>query len=514
MNDSPRLTHLRDYLRVVRDQRLLIVLAVILCAAAAFALAARQSAVYQAQASLFFADPSQDLELLGSTPAPDQTAQQRGAINAEIVNRPEVAIQVKKALRSPLSIPQLQSEVSGTQELRTGFVLVTARSGDPREAQRVANEFARQAAAQATKDARQRFEGAARALQPRLRRFRRAGDSVAYSLLQQRIASLQTLRDVAKPATIGRFSDVPTSPVAPRPVRNTILGVIIGLVLGLVAAFVRDSLDVRLRGSDEISEHMGLPLIGHVSADALGHAGLAAHDGAAVSGPDIETFRILRANLEFLNVDRNLRCVAVTSALPEEGKSTVAASLAAASAAAGRSTLLVECDLRRPSLSGRLGIEREPGLVDFLAGHAAPADILKPVSLVEPNGRNGDGPADAHALVCIPAGAPSPRPAELLGSERFGTFIGEVKQAYDLVILDTSPVLSVVDTLELLPLTDGVIVCVRARRTTRDQASAARAALARVPGRPTGLVVTGVRPGDEADYGYYYSYAYRSVAST
>ena len=105
---------------------------------------------------------------------------------------------------------------------------------------------------------------------------------------------------------------------------------------------------------------------------------------------------------------------------------------------------------------------------------------------------------------------PAPRPAELLGSQRLQAFLKQVESAYETVVLDTAPLLSVVDTLELIPHVDGLVICVRAARTTRDQARAAKAAIDHLPKRPTGLVITGVRAGDEADYGYYYSYAYRS----
>jgi Mrp family chromosome partitioning ATPase len=185
--------------------------------------------------------------------------------------------------------------------------------------------------------------------------------------------------------------------------------------------------------------------------------------------------------------------------------------VAAANAAAGKRTLLVECDLRRPCLADRLAVNRKPGLSDYLAGQASPADIVQVVKLTETgsnaNGKNADASptADAEAgrLVVIAAGSQSIRPAELLGSKRFQTFLQEITAAYDTVVIDTPPLLSVSDTLEIVPLADSVLLCIRADQTTRDQARAVQDALARLPERTTAVVVTGLKPGREHDYGYY-----------
>jgi capsular exopolysaccharide synthesis family protein len=309
---------------------------------------------------------------------------------------------------------------------------------------------------------------------------------------------------------VEKEAETPTEPSSPRTTRNTALGALVGLAFGLLAAFLRDSLDRRLRKTDEVQAEIKLPVIGRVPDDALGEVGFANGTGEDAEG-HLEAFRVLRANLEFLQADNPMRTVLVTSGAPEEGKSTVAMALAGAAAVAGKRTLLVECDLRRPCFADRLGLEPEPGLTDYLVGRADPADVLQVVKLISPSTVNGDreatSPKDAEAqanLVCITAGSAAPLPAELLGSDRFSDFLSKVSTAYDLVVLDTSPILSVVDALEVVPQVDGLVVCVRLGRTTREEARATREALAHVPGRPTGVVVTGIRPDDESYYGYNY----------
>jgi receptor protein-tyrosine kinase len=127
-------------------------------------------------------------------------------------------------------------------------------------------------------------------------------------------------------------------------------------------------------------------------------------------------------------------------------------------------------------------------------------------------GRDKDEEGARPSVVAITAGRSTPRPAELLGSQRFAAFVDQVREAYDVVILDATPLLAVGDALSLVGHADGLLMCIRSARTTRDQARAAKAALGHLPERPTGVVVTGVPHGGELDYGYYgYAYAYGSA---
>ncbi len=538
MSETPRYATLQDYVRVLRRQRWLILAVTMAFTAGALAIALAQSKSYTASAQMSFRDVLQDLQFVAPNAGASQTSpQERAAANAALINRPAVSQRVKQELGTTKSADELAASVSASVGAHTNLVTIQAHSGDPKFAADLANEYARQTTLIAEQNLRRKLDKAVRNLEREVR----SGPSLSnptfrQSVAQQQLTQLQTVRNITRPAEIERLAEVPGTPSSPKPVRNAILGALIGLTLGIVAAFLRDSLDRRLRGTHEVHEQLDLPVLGRVNDTALGYAGLAANGAGVVSDTDLEAFRVLRTNLDFLSADSPVRSVVVTSGLPEEGKSTVAASLAGAAAVAGKRTLLVECDLRRASLAARLALAPEPGLTDYLVGRAKPADILQTIDLgaapggngssaagtasasgghgegdIEPGAGNGSAGSDRprRRLVCIVAGGPAPHPAELLGSERCKEFLRKIRKAYDLVVLDTSPLLSVADALELVPHVDGVILCVRLSQTTREEAKATKSALEHLPPRPTGVVVTGVGTGEDDAYGYYtYSYGY------
>jgi capsular exopolysaccharide synthesis family protein len=225
--------------------------------------------------------------------------------------------------------------------------------------------------------------------------------------------------------------------------------------------------------------------------------GTSANGSGRVAGADLESFRILRTNVDFLGGDGPPNVVAVTSPLPKEGKSTVAAGFAYANALAGRRTILVESDLRRPVSAARLGFDPEPGLSDYLAADARPQEVLRTIDV---EGR------EAEELAVIPAGKMVQHPTEMLASDDYPEFLGQLRRDYELVVVDCAPLLPVGDTLELLPHVDGVLLCVRLGQTTIEQATAAREVAGRLPDKPMGLVITGLsRGGDDDYYGYYSS---------
>ncbi len=512
MRNEPRYGSLRDYLEVVRRHRLLILLVVVVCTGAAVGLSARETKSYEADASVELRDLSTDIALIGRSQLPVQNAAIEASAAAARVKTLAVAEEAQKLLGTQTPPQVLRSKVSSQVELRTTYIVATATDENPRTAALIANAFARGLAIIINREQRARFANAEESLRKQYKEFLKGGrrsdladatQVVTRASYEQAIAQLDSLQRIAKPAILIEPAEIPGTPVSPKPVRNGVLGFLAGLILAFGAAFMRDALDRRLRGAAEIRAELGKPIIGNISSDGLGAVSFGASGARKMPVEDVEAARILRTNLTYLDVDAPPKLIAVTSALPEEGKSTVAASLATASALAGQLTLLIETDLRRPALSDRLGLTRQPGLSDYLTGDVGPADVLQSLKLGDPDD------ASAPTLVVIAAGRAIPRPAELLQSQRMAALLEQVREAYDVVIIDTAPMLPVVDTLSLLPRVDAIAICVRSKQTTRDQARALVSAISRVPERPTGVVVTGISRRDEEAYAYY-SYAYAS----
>ncbi|MCW3039780.1 MAG: chromosome partitioning protein [Solirubrobacterales bacterium] len=506
-------TTLVDYLAVLRRRRLFVLSVGLLCAAAALGISLLQAPSYTATSSLTVRDISQDLSAFGGAFPGPQTQLQLAAIHAPQVTRDAVVVVVKRRLHSTQTLDALRSDVDVKIDPNSIVLKVTAHARHAAEAAALANAFARADATLSTKAARAAYTAAAQKTQDRLNRLPKPSKTsftdraaTQRASLQDQLTRLQSLSTVSKPVQVSDNARVPDSPSSPKPVRNTIAALIFGLLLGIALAYIRAALDHRLRTAADVEEALDATVVGHIRSQAMGHVGSAA-DGrgknslGVLAEPDQEAFRILRHNVRYLAAGDGLRTLVVTSAMAQEGKSTVSACLAMASAAAGKRTLLIECDLRRPVLAERFGLAEAPGLSDYLTGNAKPQDIIQSV-VAAPSTEVGFDSAPA-ALVCITSGSASPRPADLLGSERFRAFLEEVEEVYDAIIIDSAPLLSVADTLEIIPHASGVLVCVRAQHTTRDQAQAARAALARLPKRPIGLVLTDVKDTGEGYYGYY-----------
>jgi polysaccharide biosynthesis transport protein len=533
---AARYQSLRDYLAVLRRYWLVILIIALLGAAAGYANAARQKAVYQSTSQVVFQDPTQNLNIVGIGANTVQTPGALAELNATTATGPDVMNRVRRKLHSPQSAQALASAITPTVIAASGLLQIQASGSTPAYAARLANTVANVVVARDNSQTRAKFRQVASTIQRRIARLKlRSPSAGQLSFYEDELARLETLSSFATSAQLAKPGLVPTAPSSPNKSRDTGIGLAIGLLLGIIAAFVRDSMDRRLRAPADFESTFELPVVGHVRNQTMGLVAFMSNGKKGPERLDVDSFRILRRNLEFLDLDKPPRSVVVTSAVAEEGKTTVATSLAMVMAAAGKRTLLVDCDLRRPDLASRMGVELFPGLAEYLAARAQPQEILRTVLFSEQDAEAaavavGAGPDEAtrgngasnggsstgsgsplvHSLVCIPAGAVTDRGSELLGSGRFKEFIEQVTSRYDMVILDSSPLLPVADTLEVLPHVDSVLICARESRTTRDQARAARATLDRFPRRPTGIVLTGIKPRGAAYELYAYSYEYSS----
>ncbi|MCX5200259.1 polysaccharide biosynthesis tyrosine autokinase [Streptomyces sp. NBC_00237] len=302
--------------------------------------------------------------------------------------------------------------------------------------------------------------------------------------------------------SVSQSSAVPAVPDKPRPLLNLAAGTFGGLLLGLGLALLREVLDSSVSGTNELAEVVDAPVFGSIPLTKGEKSRTLVLEQEGYSRR-AEAYRQLRTNLQFAGVDGAPTLIAVSSALPGEGKTSTAANLAAALALEGRTVCLVDADLRRPQIAGGLGLVAEAGLTSVLIGQATLDDVLQ------------SGPGGLRVLTSGPV---PPNPAELLASGQMSAVLKELRQRFDSVVVDTAPVLPVADTVGLVPQMDGVVLVVRARKTGRDQALGAAQTLRGVGGRLIGTVLSMTPeqrgPGGYGSYGSYGSAAsYGSYAS-
>lgn len=293
--------------------------------------------------------------------------------------------------------------------------------------------------------------------------------------------------------TVTDQPEVPSAPSAPLTPRNVILGGLVGLLIGAGLAALRARLDRTVKTPDEASQSAGVPSLGMVIRDA----GLENRHvlDRVLSNRAAEDFRRLRTNLQFLNVDEPPKVMMITSAMPAEGKTTVAINLALMLADAGHTVTLVEADLRRPKVTRYLGMVAGAGLTNVLAGTAAVDDVLQ---------------SHGRGISVLAAGPTPPNPGELLASSQMLALLDKLKAANDFVLVDAPPVLPVADATALAVHTDGALLCVRYGKTHREQVHQASVALTRLGVQVFGTILTNVSSKAEVASAYGYGYEYRS----
>ena len=295
----------------------------------------------------------------------------------------------------------------------------------------------------------------------------------------------------ASPVSLSIITPAKASPApsAPNSRLNVLLGLMAGIVLGFAGAILRSTLDNRIRGEADLRLVTDAPLLGGLTLnqEAVKKPLLTQ---AMSQSPRAESFRQLRTNLQFANVTGHAKSVLVTSSLPGEGKSTTATNLAISLAQAGSRVCLIDADLRRPMIGEYLGLDRNAGLTTALIGEAEVNDLLQPWS--------------EHSLYVLTSGQIPPNPSELLGSTEMKKLIIELERAFDVVIIDTPPILPVTDAAVLAQHVGGVVLVVGAQLARRNDLERSLSALNLVEADLLGVVLNRL-PSKGADA---YSYSY------
>jgi capsular exopolysaccharide synthesis family protein len=445
---------LKDYWLTIRRRWKLIVACVLLATAGAGFLTWQTTPLYASSAQLFVqTTPSDTNEAYTG----GLFAAQRVTSYVDLVGTRKLSEQVSNDLGGELDPGDLREAVSAEAVPETVNLVITAQDPDPVVARDIAQAYAE-----------------------------------ALSALVADIETPAGKTQAPIRASIVDNAEITDSPVSPNKLRNYGLGVLLGLLIGIGAAVLRELLDTSVGTPEDVAEVTPAPILGHINSDPAA----VKKDSAlalAEATPWAESFRVLRTNMQYVDVDHDHRVFVISSSLPGEGKSTTAANLAVTLAMAGERVALVECDLRRPTMGQRLGLDDAVGTTSVLIGKVSLADALQTY--------------EGTGLAVLTSGPRPPNPSELLQSHAMEMLIKELRDQFDVVLLDAPPLLPVTDAALLAAQADGLLAVVRHGKTTRDQLRHALERVESVGAKCVGVVIN-LAPSRKSSRGYGYGYTY------
>lgn len=445
-----------DYIRILRKNWLIIVVATLLGIGIAAVYSLTRTPTYETQSTVFVS--SQTGGTIQELQQGNVFTQARVTTYTNLVSTPIVMNPVIAELGLGVTATELGEQVEASSALNTTLITITVSDPDPIEAADIANALA--------------------------------------SSLTSAVEAIETPNgSETSPVRLTRVKDAlpPLAPSSPNVPLNLALGALVGLAIGVGAAVLRSVLDTRIRAPRDVEQVTDRPMIGAIPFDPrVKDRPLIVH--ADPLSPRAEAFRALRTNLQFLDMDGRSSFV-VTSSVPSEGKSTTTINLAIALADAGKRVALIDTDLRKPKVAEYLGMEGGAGLTDVLINRARVGDVMLPWG--------------QRSLYVLPAGKVPPNPSELLGSAQMHTLLEVLERDFDVVLCDAPPLLPVTDAAILAKATSGAIVIVASGQTNRHQLEGAMEALQTVGAKIAGLVMTMVPTrGPDAYYAYGAGYGY------
>lgn len=444
---------LKDYLRILRENWLPIVLITLLGLGLAAGATALTQPKYTASTQVFVAVGGGDsaTEILQGS----SFSEKRVTSYVSLAKSPRVLQPVIDELGLDTTAEELAETVTANAPLQTVLINIGATHTDPERAAQIA-------------------------------------DATAESLIRT-VGEVETPEASGEPLVDLSVVDearIPDSPSSPRTLLNLALGLVIGAALGVAYALLKTILDTRIRRREDVERITDAPVLGVVAEDRTAEDEPLLTVDASTWGPRAESYRQLRTHLKFTNVDGGTQTVVVTSSVPGEGKTTTATNLAVMIAESGARVLIVDADLRRPRVAKTLGVEGAVGLSTILSGQIDVEDA------VQVWGESGE-------LDVIASGEIPPNPSELLGSENMRRVLDWAQQNYDIVLLDAPPLQPVTDPTVLAAQCSGVVLVCRVdgynhREPLREALENLEASGARL----LGLVLTRV-PVKRSGYQYY-----------
>jgi len=509
---------------VARRHVLLIVALTLMLGVVAYVYSASKTPLFEASALLLY-EPQLDVSNPLSQSYSDSNAQALQMQSAvTVITGPEISKRVDKNLGDPRDWPQHSvsaaintSDVASSSSVGNG-VKIAVTSPDPQWAARLANAYAQEFVDWRIETQRTRIAAAQAVISQKLEELQTPAQKASpdFIMLTERLRDLDILAAIAT----GNFMLVvpaspPHTPYAPQPRRSAAIGAFLGLGLGIVLALLREKLDTSLHNYRDVQEILHLPVIGRIPR--ISEQALAKGPIVVVSDPDgraAESLRVLRSNLEFASLGEENRVLMVLSALQGEGKSLVAANLAASLALAGKKVVLVDADLRRPRIHALFGKRNNAGVSAVIAGQVTLEDALQTVgplgkAVVRMGGHKGQAQADdddvgsGARLWLLTSGTIPPNPGEMVASRRFAAIIKELTaMPFDYVLIDSPAFIPVGDAAALAGSADGIILLVNMDTTKKPMLEEARDFLMPLPATSLGVVTVMDRSvkGDRYNY--------------
>lgn len=515
---------LRQYASIIWKWMWLIVLSTVVAATFSWLAVKDQPATYQTSTTLMI---GQAIEQVNPNYGDFYTSDRLAQTYSELIKREPILRATARALGFEEQWRVLRGQVAVTLVAGTNLMEIRVTDTDPQRAKLIADELANQlmTAVQASRpqDSNRAFiEQQSAALPPKIEAAQQeiqkldAELSGAFSAreiqdIQSRINTLEgqinnwratfaqyqlLLGDTGvNVLTVIEQAQVPNVPVGPQWLMQVLLAAAIGAMLAVGAAFLIEYLDDTVKSPDEVLKTMGLTTLGaitRISGDAPSEKLITVrHPKSPIS----EAYRAMRTNLQFSSLDHPIRSMVVTSPNPVEGKSTTLANLGVVMAQAGKSVVLVDSDLRRPTLHKIFQVSNKTGLTNVLLDDRLVLDGHLQETGIE-------------NLRVLTSGPLPPNPSELLGSKRMAQFIELLKSKADVVVFDTPPALPVTDAAVLATQTDGVLLVADAGKTRRSAARQAVENLQKVGANVLGAALNRLSPGRSGGYYYYYYYYY------
>lgn len=455
---------LGDYVQILRKNWLLILLSTVLATAAAGAYSFLQTPQYQASTELYVSVRSADADGAVSDLTQGGTYARQAVLSyVDVIETASVLRGVIDDLGLDASVGELREMVSAKSPSDSVLIDIDVLGPDPALAAEIANSVA------------ENFT------------------DVVTTVLEKPTAGNTSPVQIS----VVEEAETPTAPVSPNIPRNVALGFLLGLLLGIGLAVLRTALDTRVRTPKDLLNLTDVPTLGAILDDPKANRDpLVVHSHPR--SPRSESFRSLRTNLQFVNVDGSPRTFVITSSAPGEGKTTVSTNLAISLAQSGATVALVDADMRKPSVATRMGLDGSVGLSSLLAGMVEIEDVIHPWG--------------KDRLFVLPAGRIPPNPSELLGSVEMKDLLARLAEHFDYVIIDTPPVLAVTDAAILSGIAGGTIVVAALGLARKNEVRAALDSLDGIANRVSGIVVTHT-PSKGPDSYYYTRYEYANGES-